>query len=175
VKLDKARIDKAIEYLKEGEYDACGNELRKETEAVLDKYLKGLNMASTGEFEPLMSKLNNALNNVTIQDYSKFKKTFVSRGLPVDVLEKLKTNFEEDVTLTLEEKGKLRSLKNNLIDYLIDQVNFNNNSERLILETKDILKRIMNPASHASLVPIYEAELKNAIAGVTALKAILNE
>lgn len=175
VKLDKARIDKAIEYLKEGEYDACGNELRKETEAVLDKYLKGLNMASTGEFEPLMSKLNKALNNVTIQDYSKFKKTFVSRGLPVNLLEKLKTNFEEDVTLTLEEKGKLRSLKNNLIDYLIDQVNFNNNSERLILETKDILKRIMNPASHASLVPIYEAELKNAIAGVTALKAILNE
>jgi len=32
----------------------------------------------------------------------------------------------------------------------------------------------MNPASHASLVPLYEGELKKAIDGVRKLKEILN-
>ena len=39
---------------------------------------------------------------------------------------------------------------------------------------KDILKRIMNPASHASLVPLYEGELTRAIASVERLKELLN-
>lgn len=44
-----------------------------------------------------------------------------------------------------------------------------------IEETKDVLKRIMNPASHAALVSLYESELKNAIAGVQKLKENLND
>ena len=93
VRIDKQRIDIAIEYLKEGEFEACGNELRKETEAVLDKYLKGLQLAATGEFVPLMSKLNKALDDAHLNNFTKFKKTFVSRDLPISLIEKLKMDF----------------------------------------------------------------------------------
>ncbi len=36
-------------------------------------------------------------------------------------------------------------------------------AESIIEEIQDILKRVMSPVSHSSLVPLYESELKEAI------------
>jgi len=72
--------------------------------------------------------------------------------------------------LTANEKGRLTALNNELIAYLIKQYELKDDKIKLIEETQEILKRIMNPASHASLVPLYESELKNAISGVQKLK-----
>lgn len=174
IRKDKSRLEKAESFLVDGEYDACGNELRKETEAVLDKYLKGLNMASNGEFEPLMNKLNRALNQLTETKRRDFNRAISNRGMNKELIEKLKTDFENDATLGLAEKGKLRSLKNDLANYVVKQIDLNNDSESLINEAKDILKRIMNPASHSSFEPLYESELRKAINGVVALKEKLN-
>lgn len=46
--------------------------------------------------------------------------------------------------------------------------------ERVLNEIKDVLIRIMNPASHASIVPFYEGEMTEAIASVQRLKELLN-
>jgi recombinational DNA repair ATPase RecF len=175
IRNDRTRIEKAQSFLVDGEYDACGNELRKETEALLDKYLKGLKLASTGEFEPLMSKLNRALSQIAEDKRRKFERATSTRGLTKEVLEKLKIDFETDGSLSLEEKGKLRGLRNDFVKYLVKKGELQIDSEQLITDTKDILKRIMNPASHSSLVPIFEAELKKAIDGVKELKTILEQ
>lgn len=168
---DRTPLEKAQAFLADGEYDACGNELRKETEATLDKYLKGLNSAAeNGKFEFLTSKLNNALKQITETSRRDFDKLFVKKTLPVDLIKKLQTNFTEDDSLTANEKGRLTGLKNELIAYLIKQYELKDNKTKLIEDTQDILKRIMNPASHSSLVPLYESELKDAIKSVKALK-----
>lgn len=174
VKKDRSGIEKAKAFLVDGEYDACGNELRKETEAILDKYLKGLRLASAGEFEPLMNKLNKALKDITENNRIAFNQVMSPKGLSNDIIEKLKIDFENDMTLSPLEKGKLRGLRNDYVRFLTKKSTFNVESERIIGETKDILRRIMNPASHASLVPIYEEELRKAIDGVVELKRILN-
>lgn len=174
IRNDRSRIEKAQAFLVDGEYDACGNELRKETEALLDKYLKGLNLASTGEFVPLMNKLNKALDQITENKRRAFKNVISTRGLPKATLEKLNSDFENDGTLQPADIGKLRGIRTQYTNYLVEQLELNDRSERILNETKDILKRIMNPASHASLVPLYEAELKKAIDGVNELKTILD-
>lgn len=173
IRNDRSRIEKAQAFLVDGEYDACGNELRKETEALLDKYLKGLKLASTGEFEPLMNKLNNALKQITENNRRSFNRATSTRGLPNEIIEKLRTDFENDDDLTPVQKGKLRGLRNDFVNYLTNQIRVNADSERLLTETKDILKRIMNPASHNTLIPLYEDELRKAIDGVIELKTIL--
>src|SRR5690606_37052247 len=137
-----SRIDKAQSFLVDGEYDACGNELRKETEAVLEKYLKGLKLASEGEFEPLMNKLNRALSQITENKRKSFERVTSSRGLTEEILEKLKTDFENDDDLSADQKGKLRGLQNDFVRYLVKRSDLQHDSERLITETKDILKRI---------------------------------
>jgi len=176
IKRDRTSLEKAQAFLADGEYDSCGNELRKEAEAILSKYLKGLNSAAeNGKFEPLSNKLNHALNQITETNRRDFEKLFVKKkDMPVELIKKLQTNFTEDDTLTANQKGRLTGLKNELIAYLIKQYELNNNKAKLIEETQDILQRIMNPASHSSLVPLYESELKNAILGVQKLKDYLN-
>jgi hypothetical protein len=60
------------------------------------------------------------------------------------------------------------------VQYLVKQSQIEQDKESIINEMKDILKRIMNPASHALIVPLYEGELRKAIDGVRKLKEILN-
>jgi len=174
VQRDRDRLEKAEIFLLDGEYDACGNELRKETEALLDKYLKGLNSASQGEFQPLMDKLNQAMNQLSETRRADFNKLFVKQDLTQEFIEKLNTDFENDESLDQNQKGRLRGLRNDLVKYLVKQSQIKQDREKIINEMKDILKRIMNPASHASLVPLYEGELKKAIEAVKQLQEILN-
>jgi hypothetical protein len=174
VNRDRDRLEKAEIFLLDGEYDACGNELRKETEALLDKYLKGLNAASQGEFVPLIDKLNQAMNQLSETRRADFNKLFVKKDLTQEFIEKLNIDFENDESLDQNQKGRLRGLRNDLVKYLVKQSQIKQDRESIINEMKDILKRIMNPASHASLVPLYEGELKKAIEGVKRLKELLN-
>jgi len=175
IKIDKTSLEKAETYLVDGEYEACGHEIRKEAEVVLHKYIKGLNgVAEDGKFEPLASKLNQAFKKVTEKSRRDFDKVFVKRELSLDVIRKLQTDFTNDDSLTSEDKDNLTKLNNDLIAYLIKQYELIENKSRIIEETQDILQRVMNPASHASLIPLYESELKDAIAGVKQLQEYLN-
>jgi ABC-type dipeptide/oligopeptide/nickel transport system ATPase subunit len=176
VKIDKCRIEKAKSFLVDGEYDACGNELRKETEAVLDKYLKGLNKAANdGTFEPLMSKLTKALNDITENNRKAFNQVMSKRGLDNETIEKLKTDFEHDTSLTQAQIGKLKGLRNTYVSFILNNDEQNNKKEELITEIKDILRRVMNPASHAGSAPLFRGELQKAIDGVIELKGYLNQ
>ena len=122
-----------------------------------------------------MDKLNQAMNKLNETRRTDFKKLFVNNNLAGEFIEKLNTDFENDESLEASEKGKLRTLRNDLVKYLVKQSQINKDKERIIEEMKDVLKRIMNPASHASLVPLYEGELRKAIEGVRRLKDILNQ
>ena len=171
---DRDRLEKAQIFLLDGEYDACGNELRKETEALLNKYLKGLDLASQGKFQPLTDKLNQAMNQLNETRRADFNKLFVNKDLTPEFIQKLNTDFENDDSLEANEKGRLRGLRNDLVKYLVKQSQIKRDKERTIIDMKDTLNRIMNPASHASLAPLYPGELEKAIEGVKKLKEILN-
>jgi ABC-type dipeptide/oligopeptide/nickel transport system ATPase subunit len=174
VKRDRDRLERAEIFLLDGEYDACGSELRKETEALLDKYLKGLNLASQSKFEPLMNKLNRAMDQLDKTRRFDFNKLFKKTGLTTEFIEKLRTDFENDEDLDQNQKGKLRGLRNDFVKYLVKQSQIEQGKETIINEMKDILKRIMNPASHTLINPLYEGELRKAIEGVNRLKEVLN-
>ncbi|MCC7316969.1 MAG: AAA family ATPase [Bacteroidales bacterium] len=57
IKEDKTPLQKAIRNFEEDEFDACGNELRKEAEAILTEYLDPEMKKLNGDFETLSSKL----------------------------------------------------------------------------------------------------------------------
>ena len=82
-------------------------------------------------------------------------------------------DFENDASLDDFKKGRLRGMKNELFRYLVRQYEIREDQERILAETKDILKRVMNPASHSTFTPLYEEELKTAIEGVKKLKEVL--
>jgi len=169
IKEDKTPLQKAIKNFEEDEFDACGNELRKEAEAILTEYLDPEMKKLNGDFETLSSKLEKAFNHLTSQRHQKFTQRFLL-DLDITKLKKIKTDYSGDGALTAEEKASLDSIKTRLFDFLIEFNEKKNRKELLITETKDILDRIMNAASHHSENPLHREELKNAIAKMIELK-----
>lgn len=169
IKEDKTPLQKAIKNFEEDEFDACGNELRKEAEAILTEYLDPDMKKLNGDFETLSSKLEKAFNQLTSQRHQKFTQRFLL-DLDLAKLKKIKTDYSADGTLTAEEIANLDSIKTRLFDFLIEFNEKKNRKELLITETKNILDRIMNAASHHSENPLHREELKNAIAKMIELK-----
>ncbi|MEX2335805.1 MAG: AAA family ATPase [Fulvivirga sp.] len=169
IKKDNTPLQKAIKNFEENEFDACGNELRKEAEAILTEYLDPNMKKLNGDFETLSSKLEKAFNFLNHKRHQNFTQRFL---LDMDIakIKKIKTDYSEDGALTPEDKASLDSIKARLFDFLIEFNEKKNRKELLITETKDILDRIMNAASHHSENPLHREELKNAISKMVELK-----
>jgi len=172
---DKTHIEKAARFLADGEFDAVGNELRKEVELTIKKYLnQGLNRENE-EFQELSKMLKSAYEKYTANERKAFEKVFVDKDLPLEIIKKVTENFEADDSLSPEQIGKLKGTKKHLFEYLIKQYEVKNEKDKLFEEIKVILDRIMNPASHASGEAMYDRELQNAITKVHKLKKLLGE
>lgn len=172
IKEDKSSLQKAIKNFEDNEFEACGNELRKEAEAILSGYLDPDMKKLNGEFESLTTKLEKAFKILTHKRHQNFTQRFLL-DLDLTKLKKIKTNYSEDDTLDPDEKIKLNNIKTRLFDFLIEFNEKKNKKEILITETKDILDRIMNAASHHSENPLHREELKNAISKIIELKEYL--
>jgi hypothetical protein len=172
---DKTHIEKAARFLADGEFDAVGNELRKEVELTIKKYLnQGLNRENE-EFKELSQMLKSAYEKYTANERKAFEKVFVDKDLPLEIIKKVSENFEADDSLSPEQIGKLKGTKKHLFEYLIKQYEVKNEKDKLFEEIKVILDRIMNPASHASGEAMYDRELQNAISKVHELRRILEQ
>lgn len=172
---DITHIERASRFLADGEYDAVGNALRKAVENIIKKYLnQGLN-SENEEFTELSKMLKAAYEKYTLNERRAFNKVFVDKDIPLATIKKLETDFENDNTLTEDEKQKLRILKRELYRYLYKQYEVIEEKDKLFDELRVILDRIMNPSSHASGEAMYESELANAITKVHQLKQCLEQ
>lgn len=174
IKHDLTPLQKAVKYFEAEEFENCGNELRKEAEAILTSFLDPEMKKLDKEFEGLSAKLDKAFNILTNQRLQNFKQTFLS-DIEIKKLKKIKVDYHSNSTLTAEEITQLDNLKTRLFDFFIEFNEKKNRKELLIQDTKEILDRVMNSASHHGENPLYRAELKDAIDKIKELKDYLNE
>lgn len=174
LKNERNNIEKAQKFLADGEFDSCGNELRKEVETILKKYLTGLN-DDNGEFKELSKMLKSAYEKYTQNERRAFEKLFVKKEIPLEKLKKIDGDIDTDDDLNDDEKKELLIVKKELFNYLYKQYEVKEEKDKLFEEIKTIMDRIMNPSSHASTEPLYEQELENAIGKVIELNEVLNK
>ena len=172
IKEDLTPLQKAVKYFEEDEFENCGNELRKEAEAILTAFLDPTMKKIKQEFNSLTDKIEQAQKVVVGHELQKFKKISKS-DLDAEILAKITSDFNEDETLTAEQRGKLNSIKNHALKFVVDINSKEDNRLRHLKDTKEILDRILNAASHNSENPLYRAELKLAIEGIKNLKTYL--
>ncbi len=172
IKLALTSLQKAFRYFEEEEFESCGNELRKEAEAILTNFLDPEMKLIDQEFKGLSEKLEKSFKILTNKNLQKFKQTFLT-DIDLNTLKKLKTDYHSDRILSANDIAKLDSLKNRMFNFLIEFNEKKNRKEVLITETKGILDRVMNSASHHGENPLYRAELKDAIEKITELKKSL--
>lgn len=172
---DKTHIEKAARFFADGEFDAVGNELRKEVELTVKKYLNQALNRENEEFQELSKMLKSAYEKYTANERKAFEKVFVDKDLPLNIIKKVSEDFEADTTLDVVQIGKLKSTKKHLFEYLVKQYEVKEQKDKLFEDIRVILDRIMNPASHASGEAMYDRELQNAITKVHELKRLLEQ
>jgi hypothetical protein len=163
-----------VKYFEEDEFENCGNELRKEAEAILTSHLDPEMKNLNKEFDSLGKNLEKAFNQLSSKRLQNFKQIFLS-DIELEKLKKIKTNYLADGDLSDPEKANLGTLKNRMFDFLIELNEKKNKKELLIKDTKEVLDRVMNAASHHGESSLYRQELKDAIEGIKNLKEHLNE
>jgi len=173
VKKDLTHIQKAQKYFDEDEFENCGNELRQEAEAIFSSYLDPEMKKIKNEFEALSKKIDKAYNNLLSIKQQKFKQIFSDNGLELEKIRKIGEDIDSDSTLTPEEKVALKDLKQKLHNFLFDIIQSRDIKEKHIKETKEILDRVLNPASHHSENPLHRQELRDAISHMIELKNLL--
>lgn len=174
IKEDLTSLQRAVKYFEEGEFENSGNELRKSAEEILTSFLDPKMNLINQKFKSLSQKLEDAFKQLNEKRLEDFKKTFLS-DIEINNLKKIKTDYHSDSAIGATEKQKLDELKVKLFDFLIEFNEKQNRKELLIEETKDILDRVMNAASHHSENPLHRAELKEAIKKISELKEFLTK
>lgn len=167
---DRSHIEKAQKFLADGEFDSCGNELRKELESILKNYT---DPNFTKDFSPLNERLTSAYTKYTHNERLAFEKIFVKKEIDIELLEKINTDYSADATINEDDKRTLSIIDKELKSYLVAQYKVQNNKDLLFDDLKSILDRILNPASHSSTNPLYEQELEDAIVKILEIKALL--
>lgn len=175
VKLDTTYMDKAQQDFLDGEYDSCGNELRKEAEAIFSNYLNPTMQKLQSEFESLPDKIKKVHNDITKDKIQNFRRIFVNSNLDLEIIKKIKEDIDSlpNEEISQEDKNRLKSLRTKLFNYLIKQYEINSQKEDLIADTREILDRVLNSASHHSDNPLHREELKDAINHMIVLKELL--
>lgn len=168
---DRSHVEKAQKFLADGEFDSCGNELRKELESILKNYT---DPNFTKDFSPLNERLTSAYTKYTHNERLAFEKIFVKKEIDIELLEKINTDYNADATISEDDKRTLSITDKELKNYLVAQYKVQNNKDLLFDDLKSILDRILNPASHSSTNPLYEQELEDAIVKILEIKALLN-
>lgn len=168
VKADKTELEKAKEFFEANEFDACANYLRKEAEKIIKNYLnKGLST----EFETLSNLVNQAKNKIESERFARFNRLLKQSSLPID---KLNEDFENDGSLDAATKGKLKTLKGHIFNFINQETAQEAKISQLLNELNLIKARILNPGSHGNSMPLYSQELKEAIQIIEQLYALLN-
>lgn len=165
----KEYIEKALDYLNNRDFDGCALELRKELEALLKRKLSETTQLNDKQHQELSDMLKSVKTKLESDSQTHLKR-FLKQGHDATLIAKLNTDFQNDTTLTPEQKGKLRSFQITMID-AFKQCNENKEDiDELLGTIKKHIDFVLNRAAHNTTLPAFENELREAYLAVSKLK-----
>jgi ABC-type dipeptide/oligopeptide/nickel transport system ATPase component len=187
----KSDLEMAQDYLANDQLAECGNRLRKCAEANLENFLRAAKdsrglatLYDNAEFSSLGLKIGEAKNLLALEAHHAFAKLLENQFSVTD-LATLLSRDEIDPTkfakLPRDERGKViaklmaaRSDLHQIIIALIsDASRIRLNAIKILEDVERIKDRILNPASHAGVTPIYTKEAEDAVKVIQSLDAAL--
>lgn len=173
IKESKTEFERAKELFINKDFEASANYLRKETEKILKHFLDPNLKCINKEFSSLENLLSSVKNELEGDFKNEFNKIFKFKGLDLELLSKIDSDFENDPTLEPSKKGLLRGLRKKLFDFTKKYHTYKTEEIQIFDELKRIKDRVLNPSSHNSEAPIFEQEVQEAINLISRLKQFL--
>jgi ABC-type dipeptide/oligopeptide/nickel transport system ATPase subunit len=162
----KSHFERAKEHFEIGNFDDAAIHLRKEIEFVLKSHFN-TNLNANTQYKTLSNLINQAKNKISERHRQRFEK--FSRT-SIENIQRLGTDFESDITLSTEDKQKIRGFKIAFIRLLEEQHNNQDESTWLINHVRQIVDFNLNPNAHDSTTPNYNEEIKEALVIVKRLR-----
>lgn len=187
----KSDFEMAQDYLENDQLAECGNRLRKCAEANLEAFIKAAKIKKgldplfyTEKFSTLAHRLLEARNLLAWSCHKQMAELLqgeFSAGELGMLLSPDEIDPAKFAAATEQEKGRIieklmaakPKLQQTLIDILSETSRKHLNAIKLLEDVKNIKDRILNPASHAGVTPIYTKEARDALKVIQALEAEL--
>jgi len=188
----KSDLEMAQDYLAHDQLAECGNRLRKAVEANLENFLnaartaKGLAPLYDNEkFSSLASRIAEAMGLLELAAHHEFARLLQDQLTPGDLARLLSPSEIDPSTFAAAnraEKGRIiakiiaskADIQTTIFEVLSDASRKRRNAIKLLNDVKNIKDRILNPASHAGVTPIYTKEAEDAVKVIQALEGALN-
>lgn len=187
----KSDLEMAQEYLANDRLAECGNRLRKCVEANLEAFIKAAKakqgLASLFEkdkFASLGQKISEAKHLLMFSGHTRFAKLLQNHFSPAELAALCSTDEIDPAKFAAasnKEKGRIigkligakANLQQNIIDLLTETSRKQLNAIEILDDVTNIKDRILNPASHAGVAPIYTKEAEDAVKVIQSLEATL--
>jgi len=177
----KEDLELAKDYLENGDFDECALALRKAAEAAVKNFLtKKMKLVfEEGKFRTLKQNISAARHAINNKNFQHFQELIVNNDLPTDKLKHIKFNNNTDVDaiagLTLDEKTKVRGLRNSLYQLVLKQTKENREAVKYLDLADQFVDRALNFGAHSTETPFYPKELEEALKVIIALQKKLNK
>lgn len=187
----KSDLEMAQEYLANDQLAECGNRLRKCVEANLESFLKaakekrGLDgLIDGGKFSSLAQKISEAKHLLALSSQKQFAELLQTQFTPAELAALCSPDEIDPAKFAIankKERGRIiakligakANLQQSIIDLLTDASRKQLTAMSILEEVSKIKDRILNPASHAGVAPIYSKEAEDAIKVIHALEPVL--
>lgn len=173
---EKRPIEKAIDYLNGYDLEAAASQLRKAAEDTAERYRR-VALGTTpapGKFHSLTEDLKAAKKHLLNQLPLKLKQAL--KGMPEAHRKKLVSVTDDDIDnddLSKEEKGRIKKQRGRLKAFLSDESWKALESVEIIEKVIQMKDRVLNPASHWTETPLYQAEVRKALTLIERLEKVL--
>lgn len=188
----KTELEIAEDFLANDQLAECGNRLRKCAEQQLEGFLFAASQKNPhgavierGKFQSLASMISEARGLLLLQAKKEFA-ALLQGEYSLEEFEQLVSDESIDPTKVSaannQEKGRIiaklvgarANLQNSMLELLSDAARKQRNAAQLLDEVKKIKDRILNPASHAGITPLYTKEAEDAVEIIRQLRTALD-
>ncbi|TWU23240.1 recombination protein F [Novipirellula galeiformis] len=177
----KTELEIAEDFLANDQLAECGNRLRKCVEQSLEEFLSaaktkkfGSHAIERGGFATLESKISEAKTLLALKAQYELANLLQAKFTPEQFRQLLRDEGIDHTKIDVadkKKKGRLVAkllaarieLHDAILDLLTEESRKQLNAIRLLNEVKKIKDRILNPASHAGVTPLYTKEAEDAI------------
>jgi energy-coupling factor transporter ATP-binding protein EcfA2 len=189
--LVKSKLEVAEDYLNDDALDLCGNQLRKHAEDALVEFItkakrgkSNKHLLDKGSFATLSSMIKEAQAIIEKQDSQDFTKLFryafsddemngllAPHGVNPDSIAAAQPSVKDAILKSMLEARA--DLSEAVCNALSSSARKRHNALELLAEIDRIRDRVLNPASHAGVTPIYRKEAEDALNVLRALEPTL--
>ncbi|NTW87757.1 MAG: AAA family ATPase [Desulfobulbaceae bacterium] len=178
VKKEKNDLEKAEDYLNGHDIEEAAMFLRKAAEDTAKRYREWAEGKSLppGKFFTLTQDLREAkkklLEGVPIKLYKKVLKN-TPQALRALLLSSDNRDVDNNPDLLPQDKGILKSKRRNLREVISNEGWAKMEAVEVIDRVLEMTERVLNPASHSNISPLYEEEVRRAMQAIEQLVKVL--